>query len=120
VVSAMAIDCGVCLIFAPAVGTTVSVTSANFNGRVEFDLTAVPARGEAGDGERSWGRYVAGAAFALQSRGYKYEYIVYCMYDTTYNTWKSLYYTSCSIFHCLRGKWHLYIILYIRDHYTII
>eukprot|EP00873_Tetraselmis_striata_P015672 jgi/Tetstr1/435936/TSEL_024818.t1 len=70
IVSAMALDFGVSLVFLPSTGTAVSMTSATFAGLVEFDLSAVPPRNEAG-GEHGWGVYVCGAALALQQKGYR-------------------------------------------------
>ncbi|MHA3770004.1 galactokinase family protein [Verrucomicrobiota bacterium sgz303538] len=61
-VTAMAIDQGVYLAYAPCPGHTVRMRSMAFEGEVEVDLTAVPPK-IAGD----WGNYLRGAVTSLQS-----------------------------------------------------
>ena len=62
-VTGMTLDRAVLLAFVPRADRRASVESANFPGRVEFDLDDVPpcARGD-------WGNYVRGAALALQEK----------------------------------------------------
>jgi galacturonokinase len=60
-VTAMAIDRGVLVAYAPSGGPRVQLSSLMFPGVVSFDLAAVPPR-QADD----WGNYPRGAAAALQ------------------------------------------------------
>ena len=61
-VTAMALDRGLILAYAPSSSREVSVSSLDFPGRVRFSLDAVP-----GPTPDDWGNYVRGAAAALQS-----------------------------------------------------
>ena len=60
-VTAMALDCGTWLAFAPLDTPEVAMRSLNYAGEVRFRLDDVPARR---DGD--WGNYVRGAVLALQ------------------------------------------------------
>ncbi|MBM4088904.1 MAG: hypothetical protein FJ276_05650 [Planctomycetes bacterium] len=60
-VTAMALDCGTWLAFAPLGAPEVRLRSQNYSGEVRFRLDDVPARR---DGD--WGDYVRGAVLALQ------------------------------------------------------
>ena len=62
-VTAMALDRGVLLAYAPAAGPQVRLSSLSFSGQIEFSLNQIPAR-PVGD----WGDYARGAARALQAR----------------------------------------------------
>jgi len=62
-VTAMALDQGVALAYAPAEESRVRLASLDFAGEVEFSLEEVPPRQE-GD----WGNYARGAVNALQAR----------------------------------------------------
>jgi galacturonokinase len=62
-VTAMALDQGVVLAYAPMTAARVRLASADFPGEVAFDLAEVPAC-VAGD----WGNFARGAALALQAR----------------------------------------------------
>ena len=62
-VTAMALDQGVVLAYAPTNAARVRLASADFPGEVAFDLADVPARSQA-----DWGNFARGAALALQSR----------------------------------------------------
>ena len=62
-VTAMAIDRGVTLAYAPSTEKRVRLSSLDFAGEVDFGIDAVPGRQE-GD----WGNYARGAVRALQER----------------------------------------------------
>ncbi len=62
-VTAMALDCGIWLAFAPTDGREVRLQSLSFPGEVRVAFEQVPARRE-GD----WGNYARGAILALQQR----------------------------------------------------
>jgi galacturonokinase len=67
-VTAMAIDQGVSLAFAPSEDRRVRLSSLDFAGAVEFSLDDIPGT-QAGD----WGNYPRGAALALQQQ-YRLEH----------------------------------------------
>ncbi|KAK3259909.1 hypothetical protein CYMTET_31109 [Cymbomonas tetramitiformis] len=71
-VTAVALQLGVLLAFAPQDSPQVVITSRDFEGQVAFSLDAVPERrdGEVCGGA-NWGSYARGAAMALQQRGYQ-------------------------------------------------
>lgn len=68
VVTAMAIDHGVWLAYAPSAGKEVRLRSRNFPGEVKFDVAA-PGFAQPGD----WGNYARGAAVALRQAGYSLD-----------------------------------------------
>lgn len=72
--TAMALNVGVVLVFAPARSSCVRVRSVNFKGAVEFDLRSVPPKGGVSEApeEGGWGNYLRGAAVALGKHGHKY------------------------------------------------
>jgi galactokinase len=64
-VTAMAVDRGVLLAYAPLLAREVRLTSLEFPGEVRFDLE-IPGAPQAGD----WGNYARGAGQALAQSGY--------------------------------------------------
>ena len=72
VVTAMALDAGIVLVFAPSENPTVTVGSDSFDGDVAFNLEDPMPRKGSGNEQNNWGDYMRGAVLALQRKGHRY------------------------------------------------